>query len=183
MYQPINKASRQGMQIIKSMGPMHTSASNEALPGPGSYDTLPSDFGSKKDKGFKMAAPICISPRVRAAVSNPALQKMSVPSIPSRFLTPVIDSSQIESITGITSNEYCKMSRLIDDPTKVGPGAYEPQGHAIRSSPKSVIAWHLGSLSQRSGFDKSLMVTPQTVGPGSYNPMKHVDKKPVSMTI
>ena len=30
--------------------------------------------------------------RAAAVVSNPSLQKMSVPSIPSRFLTPIIDS-------------------------------------------------------------------------------------------
>ena len=31
--------------------------------------------------------------RAKAAVSNPSLQKMSVPSIPSRFLTPIIDGT------------------------------------------------------------------------------------------
>lgn len=80
---------------------MQKSPSKELLPGPGSYNTMASDFDYQKNKGNLMAAPISISPRVRAAASNPALQKMSVPSIPSRFLTPVIDSSQIESITGV----------------------------------------------------------------------------------
>lgn len=46
------------------------------------------------------------------------------------------------------------MSRLIDDPTKVGPGAYETQGQTNRSSPKSIIPWHLGRLNDRSGIDK-----------------------------
>lgn len=63
-----------------------------------------------------------ISPgRAAAAVSNPSLQKMSVPSIPSRFLTPIIDANAAEVDA---SGEICKMSRLVDDPSKVGPGSY-----------------------------------------------------------
>jgi len=46
---------------------------------------------------------------------------MSVPSIPSRFLTPIIDGSQDD---GDGSGDICKMSRLVDDPSKVGPGTY-----------------------------------------------------------
>ena len=63
-----------------------------------------------------------VSPgRAAAAVSNPSLQKMSVPSIPSRFLTPIIDGSQ-DKVDA--DGDICKMSRLVDDPGKVGPGTY-----------------------------------------------------------
>jgi hypothetical protein len=63
-----------------------------------------------------------VSPgRAAAVVSNPSLQKMSVPSIPSRFLTPIIDSQTIEG----EDQEICKMSRLVDDPSRVGPGSYQ----------------------------------------------------------
>lgn len=58
--------------------------------------------------------------RAAAAATNPSLQKMSVPSIPSRFLTPIIDVGAAEK----EGQELCKMSRLVDDPSKVGPGTY-----------------------------------------------------------
>lgn len=63
-----------------------------------------------------------VSPgRAAAAISNPSLQKMSVPSIPSRFLTPVIDAN---AQPDGDDAEICKMSRLVDDPSRVGPGTY-----------------------------------------------------------
>ena len=63
-----------------------------------------------------------VSPgRAAAAASNPSLQKMSVPSIPSRFLTPVIDAGTQDQDD---TQDICKMSRLVDDPSKVGPGTY-----------------------------------------------------------
>eukprot|EP00354_Favella_ehrenbergii_P003086 CAMPEP_0170455956 /NCGR_PEP_ID=MMETSP0123-20130129/3746_1 /TAXON_ID=182087 /ORGANISM="Favella ehrenbergii, Strain Fehren 1" /LENGTH=86 /DNA_ID=CAMNT_0010719263 /DNA_START=484 /DNA_END=744 /DNA_ORIENTATION=- len=63
-----------------------------------------------------------VSPgRAAAVISNPSLQKMSVPSIPSRFLTPVIDGTTQQEVTDA---EICKMSRLVDDPSRVGPGTY-----------------------------------------------------------
>ena len=46
---------------------------------------------------------------------------MSVPSIPSRFLTPVIDAGTQDHDD---TQDICKMSRLVDDPSKVGPGTY-----------------------------------------------------------
>lgn len=63
-----------------------------------------------------------VSPgRAAAVVSNPSLQKMSVPSIPSRYLMPVIDQQSGES----GEQDVCKMSRLVNDPSRVGPGTYE----------------------------------------------------------
>lgn len=46
---------------------------------------------------------------------------MSVPSIPSRFMTPVIDANTGEEDE---TADICKMSRLVDDPGKVGPATY-----------------------------------------------------------
>ena len=75
-------------------------------PGPGSYNTIVAvpnrgmtRNASPSNKGSgAIINPItviqAVSPgRAAAAVSNPSLQKMSVPSIPSRFLTPVIDAN------------------------------------------------------------------------------------------
>ena len=75
-------------------------------PGPGSYNTIVpvSTRGMTRNASPSIKGsgaiinPItviqAVSPgRAAAAVSNPSLQKMSVPSIPSRFLTPVIDAN------------------------------------------------------------------------------------------
>ena len=72
---------------------------------------------------------------------------MSVPSIPSRFLTPVIDAGTQDPDD---TQDICKMSRLVDDPSKVGPGTYLVNEDQIKKSPKSTINW-LNSKSQRSG--------------------------------
>lgn len=88
---------------------------------------------------------------------------MSVPSIPSRFLTPVIDAAQHDNED---SQDICKMSRLVDDPTKVGPGTYLVSEDAVKKSPKSTINWQ-NSRSMRSGVWASNMTQP-SVGPGSY---------------
>ena len=89
---------------------------------------------------------------------------MSVPSIPSRFLTPIIDANQ-EDADG--SGDICKMSRLVDDPSKVGPGTYQIQEEQVIKSPKGAISWQ-NTLSQRGGIKPSTR-TQETVGPGSYN--------------
>jgi len=72
---------------------------------------------------------------------------MSVPSIPSRFLTPIIDGSQADGDSG----DICKMSRLVDDPSKVGPGSYQVQDEITRKSPKGSIIWHT-SQTKREGI-------------------------------
>ena len=82
-----------------------------------------------------------VSPsRAAAAQSNPSLQKMSVPSIPSRFLTPIIDVQGANE--GDDGQEICKMSRLVDDPSKVGPGSYFLNDEINKRYPKSTINWN-----------------------------------------
>ena len=48
---------------------------------------------------------------------------MSVPSIPSRFLKPVIGEEASAHDGG--DSDICKMSRLVNDPGRVGPGSYQ----------------------------------------------------------
>lgn len=141
-------------------------------PGPGQYEDHRSSFKTPQTTGSPRGPVIQpltvmspISPgRAAAAISNPSLQKMSVPSIPSRFLTPIIDANQ-EELDG--SGDICKMSRLVDDPSKVGPGTYQIQEDQIVKSPKGAISWQ-NTLSQRGGIKPSNQ-TQDTVGPGSYN--------------
>ena len=59
------------------------------------------------------------------------------------------------------------MSRLVDDPSKVGPGTYEIIPEATQKSPRGAINWNF-SMSKRGGIKPS-QSTATTVGPGSYN--------------
>jgi len=83
------------------------SKESQERPGPASYNTIESipvpskgmtrNLSPSSKGSGAIINPItvvqAVSPgRAAAAVSNPSLQKMSVPSIPSRFLTPVIDA-------------------------------------------------------------------------------------------
>jgi hypothetical protein len=68
---------------------------------------------------LSVVSPVATS-RVTAAVHNPVLHKQTVPSIPSRYLSPIIDVTAEAQDGG----DVVKMSRLYDDPTKLGPGSY-----------------------------------------------------------
>jgi len=76
--------------------------------------------------------------------------KVVCPTIPSKYLTPVIDVSDVK--TASNEPETVKISKLVDDPTRVGPGSYE---NSIQKSPKSTINW-IHSRSQRSNFGHNL---------------------------
>ena len=58
------------------------------------------------------------------------------------------------------------MSRLVDDPSKVGPGTYLVNEDQIKKSPKSTINW-ANSRSIRSGILPNTKTQPN-VGPGAY---------------
>ena len=64
---------------------------------------------------------------------------MSVPSIPSRFLTPAMDMAPKQSADDkndrIQSIDGFQMSRLIDDPAKVGPQTYFPSYEQVNKVP------------------------------------------------
>ena len=101
-------------------------------PGPGQYETERSDF--KPSPITRQLSGIVINPttvissvspsRANAARSNPALQKMSVPTIPSKFLTPILDTGDYDMGDVKDRQDICKMSRLVDDPTRVSPSSY-----------------------------------------------------------
>lgn len=73
--------------------------SQEAFVGPGSYQNKASDFERKNNvSGPIISAPTnSQSPRMRAAAVNPSLLKINAPSIPSKFLTPIIDTSRSDT--------------------------------------------------------------------------------------
>ena len=58
------------------------------------------------------------------------------------------------------------MSRLVDDPSKVGPGTYLVNEDQVKRSPKSTINW-TNSRSIRSGILPNTKTQPN-VGPGAY---------------
>lgn len=86
----------------------------------------------------------------------------------------------METVASTNMSDYCKMSRLIDDPAKVGPGSYEIS-FANKTSPRGTVGWGVQERGQRLAPKSS--TTTAKVGPGSYNPEKTVDKKPKSMTV
>lgn len=93
----INGEKRQRTQPMATSRKFLTTAflkkqSPDDSPGPGQYEPSISPRGRNgKINPFTVVSPV--SPgRAAAAVNNPSLNKMSVPSIPSRFLTPIIDS-------------------------------------------------------------------------------------------
>ena len=155
------------------------------IPGPGQYEALVSDFAKhgRNVSGSVFAPPLNRnpSPRLRAAAVNPGLLKIPIPSIPNKFLTPIIEPVNSDQSTIQVQHEFCKISKLLDDPAKVGPGSYNISGD-ITQSPKMVMNWQASnSFSSRSGplLDKDQSFS--SVGPGSYNPNKFTDKKPQSM--
>jgi hypothetical protein len=86
---------------------------------------------------------------------------MSVPSIPSRYLTPIVDIVGDDAEGG-----ECKMSRLVNDPSKVGPGSYFPADQFTKHIPKSTTWSKMNSI---KGIQFAPNQTPLAVGPGSYN--------------
>lgn len=66
------------------------------------------------------------------------------------------------------------MSRLVDDPSKVGPGSYFLNDEYSKMYPKSTINWG-NSRSQRIGIPSS-NTTSNTVGPGSYNNQSMINR-------
>ena len=62
------------------------------------------------------------------------------------------------------------MSRLVDDPSRVGPGTYE---HLIedqtRKSPTNTICWDRERTERQSELVAPVKFTQDSVGPGSYS--------------
>lgn len=99
------------------------------VPGPGQYESKgifeASPSSNRHQQSFFGKEARDGSPRN----TSDNLPKMSVPSIPSRFLTPTMDMApkqQVDRNERIQSIDGYTMSRLVDDPAKVGPQSYFP---------------------------------------------------------
>lgn len=114
-----------------------------------------------------------------------SLPKMSVPSIPSRFLTPAMDMAPKSNVNNkndhIQSIDGFQMSRLVDEPSKVGPQSYFPIYEQTNPIPKGTINW-INSKSVRAGIPNPIMTQP-LVGPGYYNLHAKVDRSIQNMSI
>ena len=60
------------------------------------------------------------------------------------------------------------MSRLVDDPSRVGPGSYQLIEDQTKRSPKNTISWNRERTVRKSEIVSPLNKTGGTVGPGSY---------------
>ena len=58
------------------------------------------------------------------------------------------------------------MSRLVNDPDKVGPGSYEIVEELTQKSPRGAVNW---SCSMTERMSSTPVTTAVSVGPGSYN--------------
>ena len=61
------------------------------------------------------------------------------------------------------------MSRLVDDPSRVGPGTYQLVEEQTKRSPKSTICWDRERSMRTSQLVEPLRKTAESVGPGSYS--------------
>ena len=166
----INMRSQTYSHVKKNVTQIQMAREKQEVPGPGSYDTTRGvnvhSSPHKVTGGLinPVSSASAVSPgKAAAAGSNPSLQKMSVPSIPSRFLTPVIDGSTQKD------SEICKINRLVDDPGRLGPGTYELNEELTKKTTKNTIAWGRERTARTSMLVEPLRKTGETVGPGSYS--------------
>ena len=146
-----------------------------------------------------------------ASTANDSLQKLkfnnlSIPSIPSRFLTPVLkfdlyekdglepdklnrsyaedgyDITQYQD-SSIESILVAKVARLTNDGSTLGPGSYniDQSSRALAQSPKGAIKWTHSRSQRDEHFVKSF--TDKVVGPGSYENAHKIDRKIQNPTI
>jgi hypothetical protein len=106
---------------------------------------------------------------------NSGMIRISAPSIPSKHLTPFIDYQTAEQAASnvVLQHEFCQMSKLIDDGSKVGPGSYNITGN-LTDKTKFVKNWQNGASENEL---KITVGTNENVGPGTYT-IKKIDKKP-----
>ena len=60
------------------------------------------------------------------------------------------------------------MSRLVDDPSRVGPGTYLLVEEQTRKSPTNTIPWNRSRSTRTSDLIEPVRTTQSSVGPGSY---------------
>lgn len=99
----------------------------------GARDIVGPVFGQKSNEGLKQLSP--------SVSRNQDQIRISAPSIPSRYYAPFIDEKDSQDPSKIVlQHEFCTISKVVDDPAKVGPGSYEISGD-LKNNPKNVISW------------------------------------------
>lgn len=93
--------------------------------GPGQYETAVSDFNQKKQQQRQQ--------QQKGSKSIQPGMRVSIPSIPNKFLTPIIDYSSTKDQSAILIHtDNCNIAKLVDDRAKVGPGSYSFDQDVIR---------------------------------------------------
>jgi len=88
-----------------------------------------------------------MSPKERATAMEQGLIRVSAPSIPSKFLTPFIDDKlnpETNASAVVIEHEFCRMSKLVDDKSRIGPGSYNLAGSLVKNS-RMVTNWQYSS--------------------------------------
>ena len=106
----------------------------------------------------------------------------NVPTIPSRFLTPVLNFDQGDQNDSIESMLISKVQRLTTDGTTIGPGQYNvvKSIKAVGNSPRGAIKWSNSKSTRQDHFTKTY--TSVDVGPGKYT-AKNIDRQIHNPTI
>ena len=60
------------------------------------------------------------------------------------------------------------MSRLVDDPSRVGPGTYHLVEEQTKKQPTATIPWNRSRTTRTSDLIEPVNYTQNSVGPGSY---------------
>ena len=106
--------------------------------------------------------------------------KLSAPSIPSKLLSPFIDRNENEKRANVViPHEFCQFSKMIDDPSRVGPGSYNVAG-VLDGQTKLITTWKTSppELERNSlGFLKI-----DNPGPGAYE-ISETNKQLKTMSI
>jgi len=147
-------------------------------PGPGQYETNVSSFKSVSIRKNKSIQPNHQSSHGASKTHwtskvGIAHHKVSIPSIPSRYLTPVINMHGDKDENG---QDVCKISRLVNDPTRVGPGTYEINNQISKKMISQTIDWATSTSLKSTVFHGSKATAP-TVGPGAYNSKPEINRK------
>ena len=123
---------------------------------------------------------------------------LSIPSIPSRYLTPVLrfdlyerdgqqskelEGYQVQNDRSLESVLVAKVARLTNDGSALGPGSYniaESSRH-LQKSPKGSVNWVNSKSKRDEHFIKTF--TQRTVGPGSYQNNQQINRSINNPTI
>ena len=147
--------------------------------------------------GFGSSAGKCDAPGINMTNQGKKLANLSIPTIPSRFLTPILKFDLHEKDQGydlydtvIGANQeaqnqesilVAKVARLTNDGRGVGPGSYDPKHAHERGNPRG---------SPNMAIDRTVRAdlweakgTERQVGPGAYHAQREVDRTIKNPTI